>query len=290
MKTKMILRGCGGTLVASLVAMSAILSSCSSQTREEINGPAVDCRVEVQGNNFDADLRATSIGRLRVISSVGNYNQLTQLKGGAETFTLPNRQRQTLLFVAGEKSNLSSLTAAAFNAHTLNTADYFGNKGSEPRLFVGSTVLERRLDTAPLSLPIEFSPVYAKCCYSVSLSKPTGTFDIESVKVCNIPTTFSLGGVQTAYKGPYTSFDFGKKQDATFFLPEHDPEDVNNRTYLRVLIKTKPGSESKSKLPPEGKEFFVVLKDPYTSVYDGKIVRAHHYKMNVTINTKPFEK
>ena len=104
--------------------------------------------------------------------------------------------------------------------------------------------------------------------------------------IANVPPTFFLGGVKTYYTSPstnYKTFNMGGGKTGVCYLPEHDPSDVNNRTYIGIEVKT-PWEDTNNL-----QEYYVVVHEPYDDVNYGKIIRGRHYKMTITLPVKIFD-
>lgn len=265
-----------------LTILFTLFFSCSKelQLQEETK---VEVSLEVRGG-FNEDLRTNQVQRLRVIASLDNYNALARMEADKFTFRLPTSKKQTLLFVANEKESLNTLTAASFNSFVLNTATYFGTSGTlDPQLYVGSRIVGVRYET-PISIPflyVPLFPAYAKLSYNIELrSQPQENLQLKKVRLINVPEQFSLGGAKTYYTGGYTSFDLGDSPSGICFLPEHDPANSNKQTMLELWVM----DLNKLTAHPNGFKFYIAIKDPYTSVDDGKVVRGHHYKLNQPIS------
>ena len=188
---------------------------------------------------------------------------------------------------------MGALQATEFNKKELRTVDYFGANGkTEPKLYVGSLSLKDGVETVP---SISLAPTYAKLSYKIRfLDEPRSSTpgpelravhprEVTKVWIAKVPPTFFLGGVKTYYTSPdadYKTFELGKEKCGVCYLPEHDPSNINNRTYIGVQVKTP--WEAGNNLH----EYYVVVHEPYDNVNYGKIVRGRHYKMTVTLPVK----
>ena len=104
--------------------------------------------------------------------------------------------------------------------------------------------------------------------------------------IAKVPPTFFLGGVNTYYTSPaigYKTFELGKDKTGVCYLPEHDPSDIKDRTYIGIEVKTP--WEATNNLH----RYYVVVHEPYDDVNYGKIIRGRHYKMTVTLPVKIFD-
>ena len=279
-----------------LTAMAIVgsLGACADRNAKE---PQDALTTSVKASSVDGDLRAGEIDKLRVISSVLNYNQELDVLSDKVHFTLPSNEKQTLFFVAGERESLSTLRATEFNQKEFNTADYFGTDGKiEPKLYVGTLSVGDGVKAIPS--PLSLTPTYAKLSYKIrfldertsSASKPElraiHPREVTNVWIANVPPTFFLGGVKTYYTSPstnYKTFNMGGGKIGACYLPEHDPSDVNNRTYIGIEVKTP--WEATNNL----QEYYVVVHEPYDNVNYGKIIRGRHYKMTITLPVKIFD-
>ena len=146
--------------------------------------------------------------------------------------------------------------------------------------------------------PITLTPTYAKLSYKIHfLDERTSSAsmpelralhprEVTKVWIAKVPPTFSLGGVKTYYTCPatdYKTFELGKDKSGVCYLPEHDPSDINNRTYIGVEVKTP--WEAANNLH----RYYVVVHEPYDNVNYGKIIRGRHYNMTITLPVKIFD-
>lgn len=278
-----------------LVAMALVgsLGACADRNAKK---PQDALTMSVNASSVDGDLRAGEIDKLRVISSVLNYNQELDVRSDKVYFKLPSNEKQTLFFVAGERESLSRLRATEFNQKEFNTEDYFGTDGkTEPKLYVGTLSVGDGVKVLP---PLSLTPTYAKLSYKIrfldertsSASKPElraiHPREVTKVWIAKVPPTFFLGGVKTYYTSPaigYKTFELGKDKTGVCYLPEHDPSDINNRTYIGIEVKTP--WEATNNL----QEYYVVVHEPYDDVNYGKIIRGRHYKMTITLPVKIFD-
>ena len=85
-----------------LTAMAIVgsLGACADRNAKE---PQDALTMSVNASSVDGDLRAGEISKLRVISSVQNYNEELSVRSDKVHFTLPSNEKQTLFFVAGER-------------------------------------------------------------------------------------------------------------------------------------------------------------------------------------------
>mgnify|MGYP000953105630 CR=1 FL=1 len=275
-----------------LVAMALVgsLGACADRNAKK---PQDALTMSVNASSVDGDLRAGEIDKLRVISSVLNYNQELDVRSDKVYFKLPSNEKQTLFFVAGERESLSRLRATEFNQKEFNTEDYFGTDGkTEPKLYVGTLSVGDGVKVLP---PLSLTPTYAKLSYKIrfldertsSDSKPElraiHPREVTKVWIAKVPPTFFLGGVKTYYTSPaigYKTFELGKDKTGVCYLPEHDPSDINNRTYIGIEVKTP--WEAANNL----QEYYVVVHEPYDNVNYGKIIRGRHYNMTITLPVK----
>lgn len=276
-----------------LTAMAIVgsLGACADRNAKE---PQDALTMSVNASSVDGDLRAGEISKLRVISSVQNYNEELSVRSDKVHFTLPSNEKQTLFFVAGERESLSTLRATEFNQKEFNTADYFGTNGkTEPKLYVASLSVSDGVKAIPS--PLSLTPTYAKLSYKIrfldertsSASRPElralHPREVTKVWIAKVPPTFFLGGVKTYYTSPaigYKTFELGKDKTGVCYLPEHDPSDINDRTYIGIEVKTP--WEAVNNL----KEYYVVVHEPYDNVNYGKIIRGRHYNMTITLPVK----
>ena len=280
--------------IVSLFAAMLIVGSLGSCTDRDAKNPQDALTASVNASSIDGELRAGEISKLRVISSAHRYNREVTVQQNKVRFTLPSNEKQTLFFVAGERENLGALQATEFNQKELRTVDYFGANGkTEPKLYVGSLSLKDGVEAVP---SISLAPTYAKLSYKIRfLDEPRSSTpgpelraawpprEVTKVWIAKVPPTFSLGGVKTYYTCPatdYKTFQLGEEKRGVCYLPEHDPSDINNRTYIGIEVKTP--CEAVNNL----KEYYVVVHEPYDNVNYGKIVRGRHYKMTVTLPVK----
>ena len=279
--------------IVSLFAAMLIVGSLGACTDRDAKNPQDGVTASVNASSVDGELRAGEISKLRVISSAHRYNREVTVQQNKVRFTLPSNEKQTLFFVAGERENLSALQATEFNQKELRTVDYFGANGkTEPKLYVGSLSLKDGVEAIP---SISLAPTYAKLSYKIrflnerrsSTSGPelraARPREITKVWIAKVPPTFFLGGVKTYYTSPdtdYKTFELGKDKRGVCYLPEHDPSDVNNRTYIGIEVKTP--WEAVNNL----KEYYVVVHEPYDNVNYGKIIRGRHYNMTITLPVK----
>lgn len=278
-----------------LTAMAIVgsLGACADRNAKE---PQDALTTSVKASSVDGDLRAGEIDKLRVISSVLNYNQELDVLSDKVYFKLPSNEKQTLFFVAGERESLSTLRATEFNQKEFNTEDYFGTDGkTEPKLYVGTLSVGDGVKVLP---PLSLTPTYAKLSYKIRfLDERTSSAsmpelrslpprEVTKVKIVNVPPTFLLGGVKTFYTRPstnYKTFNMGGGKTGVCYLPEHDPSDVNYRTYIEIEVKT-------PWLPTNNLHtYYTVVHEPYDNVNYGKIIRGRHYKMTITLPVKIFD-
>lgn len=278
-----------------LVAMALVgsLGACADRNAKK---PQDALTMSVNASSVDGDLRAGEISKLRVISSVLNYNQELDVLSDKVHFNLPSNEKQTLFFVAGERESLSTLRATEFNQKEFNTEDYFGTDGkTEPKLYVGTLSVGDGVKVLP---PLSLTPTYAKLSYKIRfLDERTSSAsmpelrslpprEVTKVKIVNVPPTFLLGGVKTFYTRPstnYKTFNMGGGKTGVCYLPEHDPSDVNYRTYIEIEVKT-------PWLPTNNLHtYYTVVHEPYDNVNYGKIIRGRHYKMTITLPVKIFD-
>lgn len=278
-----------------LAAMALVgsLGACADRNAKE---PQDALTTSVKASSVDGDLRAGEIDKLRVISSVLNYNQELDVLSDKVHFKLPSNEKQTLFFVAGERESLSTLRATEFNQKEFNTEDYFGTDGkTEPKLYVGTLSVGDGVKVLP---PLSLTPTYAKLSYKIRfLDERTSSAsmpelrslpprEVTKVKIVNVPPTFLLGGVKTFYTSPstnYKTFNMGGGKTGVCYLPEHDPSDVNYRTYIEIEVKT-PWLSSNNL-----HKYYTVVHEPYDDVNYGKIIRGRHYKMTITLPVKIFD-
>ena len=278
-----------------LAAMALVgsLGACADRNAKE---PQDALTTSVKASSVDGDLRAGEIDKLRVISSVLNYNQELDVLSDKVHFKLPSNEKQTLFFVAGERESLSTLRATEFNQKEFNTEDYFGTDGkTEPKLYVGTLSVGDGVKVLP---PLSLTPTYAKLSYKIRfLDERTSAAsmpelrslpprEVTKVKIVNVPPTFLLGGVKTFYTSPstnYKTFNMGGGKTGVCYLPEHDPSDVNYRTYIEIEVKT-PWLSSNNL-----HKYYTVVHEPYDDVNYGKIIRGRHYKMTITLPVKIFD-
>lgn len=278
-----------------LVAMALVgsLGACADRNAKE---PQDALTTSVKASSVDGDLRTGEISKLRVISSI-HYNKELNVQYDQVHFTLPSNEKQTLFFVAGERESLSVLRATEFNQKEFKTEDYFGIDGkTEPKLYVGSLSVSDGVKALPS--PLSLTPTYAKLSYKIrfldertsSASKPElralHPREVTKVWIAKVPPTFFLGGVKTYYTSPaigYKTFELGKDKTGVCYLPEHDPSDINDRTYIGIEVKTP--WEATNNLH----RYYVVVHEPYDDVNYGKIIRGRHYKMTVTLPVKIFD-
>lgn len=277
-------------IVIRLLAAMAIVGSlgaCADRNAEDPQGASA---VSVKASSVDGDLRAGEISSLRVISSVQNYNKLLSVQSDQVNFRLPTNEKQTLFFVAGERDDLGALRATEFNQKELNTQQYFGTDGkTEPKLYVGTLSVNDGVNSIS---PITLTPTYAKLSYKIRFLNERRSFssgpelrsvrprEITKVWIAKVPPTFSLGGVKTYYTRPatdYETFELGKDKRGVCYLPEHDPSDINDRTYVGIEVKTP--WEAGNNLH----KYYVVVHEPYDNVNYGKIIRGRHYNMTITL-------
>ena len=279
-----------------LLAAMALVGSLGACADRNAKGPQDALTTSVKASSVDGDLRAGEIDKLRVISSVLNYNQELDVRSDKVHFTLPSNEKQTLFFVAGERESLSTLRATEFNQKEFNTEDYFGTDGkTEPKLYVGTLSVGDGVKVLP---PLSLTPTYAKLSYKIRfLNERTSSAsmpelravhprEITKVWIAKVPPTFFLGGVKTYYTSPaigYKTFELGKDKTGVCYLPEHDPSDINDRTYIGIEVKTP--WEAANNL----QEYYVVVHEPYDDVNYGKIIRGRHYKMTITLPVKIFD-
>jgi len=277
-----------------LAAMALVgsLGACADRNAKE---PQDALTTSVKASSVDGELRTGEISKLRVISSI-HYNKELNVQYDQVHFTLPSNEKQTLFFVAGERESLSVLRATEFNQKEFKTADYFGIDGkTEPKLYVGSLSVSDGVKALPS--PLSLTPTYAKLSYKIrfldertsSASKPELRAlhpEVTKVWIAKVPPTFFLGGVKTYYTSPaigYKTFELGKDKTGVCYLPEHDPSDINDRTYIGIEVKTP--WEATNNLH----RYYVVVHEPYDDVNYGKIIRGRHYKMTVTLPVKIFD-
>lgn len=276
-----------------LLAAMAIVGSLGACADRNAKEPQDALTMSVNASSVDGDLRAGEISKLRVISSVQNYNEELSVRSDKVHFTLPSNEKQTLFFVAGERESLSTLRATEFNQKEFNTEDYFGTNGkTEPKLYVGTLSVGDGVKVLP---PLSLTPTYAKLSYKIRfLDERTSSAsmpelralhprEVTKVWIAKVPPTFFLGGVKTYYTSPaigYKTFELGKDKTGVCYLPEHDPSDINNRTYIGIEVKTP--WEATNNL----QEYYVVVHEPYDNVNYGKIIRGRHYNMTITLPVK----
>lgn len=248
--------------------LSVALAACTPSGNQPEGGVA-EYSLRLSGEGVDGTA-LEKIGALRVISSLWSYNKLAVKEGDNFKFTIPTR-KQTLFFVANEKKDLSALTTSSFNQTALNTADYFSNNGQEdPKLYVAAKQIESHMSAGGLS-SLEMRPAYAKLSFKIADNDAGRT--IKSITIEHVPTQFMLGGAKTNYPSNaanYMKFTLAPTATGFCYLPEHDPADVNNRTTIKIITS-------------DSKAFYTVIKEPYSSVDDGKIVRGRHYNMSITL-------
>lgn len=279
-----------------LLAAMALVGSLGACADRDAKKPQDAFTVSVNASSADGELRTGEISKLRVISSI-HYNKELNVQYDQVHFTLPSNEKQTLFFVAGERESLSALRATEFNQKEFKTEDYFGVDGkNEPKLYVGSLSVSDGVKAIPS--PLSLTPTYAKLSYKIrfldertsSASKPElGALhprEVTKVKIVNVPSTFFLGGVKTYYTSPstdYKTFNMGGGKIGACYLPEHDPSDVNYRTYIEIEVKT-------PWLPTNNLHtYYTVVHEPYDNVNYGKIIRGRHYKMTITLPVKIFD-
>ena len=279
-----------------LLAAMAIVGSLGACADRNAKEPQDALTVSVNASSADGELRTGEISKLRVISSI-HYNKELNVQYDQVHFTLPSNEKQTLFFVAGERESLSVLRATEFNQKEFKTEDYFGIDGkTEPKLYVGSLSVSDGVKALPS--PLSLTPTYAKLSYKIrfldertsSASKPElralHPREVTKVWIAKVPPTFFLGGVKTYYTSPaigYKTFELGKDKTGVCYLPEHDPSDINDRTYIGIEVKTP--WEATNNLH----RYYVVVHEPYDDVNYGKIIRGRHYKMTVTLPVKIFD-
>ena len=282
--------------VIRLLAAMAIVGSLGACADRGAKNPQDALTASVNASSVDGELRAGEISSLRVISSVQNYNKLLSVQSDQVNFRLPTNEKQTLFFVAGERESLSTLRATEFNQKEFNTEDYFGTDGkTEPKLYVGTLSVGDGVKVLP---PLSLTPTYAKLSYKIRfLDERTSSAsmpelrslpprEVTKVKIVNVPPTFLLGGVKTFYTSPstnYKTFNMGGGKTGVCYLPEHDPSDVNYRTYIEIEVKT-PWLSSNNL-----HKYYTVVHEPYDDVNYGKIIRGRHYKMTITLPVKIFD-
>ncbi|WP_314863295.1 hypothetical protein [Porphyromonas endodontalis] len=281
-------------IVIRLLAAMAIVGSLGACADRGAKNPQDALTASVNASSVDGELRAGEISSLRVISSAQNYNKLLSVQSDQVNFRLPTNEKQTLFFLAGERDDLGALRATEFNQKELNTQQYFGTDGkTEPKLYVGTLSVNDGVNSIS---PITLTPTYAKLSYKIrflnerrsSTSGPelraVWPREVTKVWIAKVPPTFSLGGVKTYYTCPatdYKTFELGKDKTGVCYLPEHDPSDVNNRTYIGIEVKT-PWLPANNNL----QEYYVVVHEPYDNVNYGKIIRGRHYNMTITLPVK----
>lgn len=281
-------------IVIRLLATMAIVGSLGACADRNAKDPQGASAVSVKASSVDGELRTGEISSLRVISSAQNYNKLLSVQSDQVNFRLPTNEKQTLFFVAGEQDDLGALRATEFNQKELNTQQYFGTNGkTEPKLYVGTLSVNDGVNSIS---PITLTPTYAKLSYKIyflnercsSTSGPelrvAWPREVTKVWIAKVPPTFSLGGVKTYYTCPatdYKTFELGKSESGVCYLPEHDPSDINDRTYIGIEVKTP--WEAANNLH----RYYVVVHEPYDNVNYGKIIRGRHYNMTITL---PVEK
>lgn len=279
-----------------LLAAMALVGSLGACADRNAKKPQDALTTSVKASSVDGELRAGEIDKLRVISSVLNYNQELDVLSDKVHFKLPSNEKQTLFFVAGERESLSTLRATEFNQKEFNTEDYFGTDGkTEPKLYVGTLSVGDGVKVLP---PLSLTPTYAKLSYKIRfLDERTSSAsmpelrslpprEVTKVKIVNVPPTFLLGGVKTFYTSPstnYKTFNMGGGKTGVCYLPEHDPSDVNYRTYIEIEVKT-PWLSSNNL-----HKYYTVVHEPYDNVNYGKIIRGRHYKMTITLPVKIFD-
>ena len=283
-------------IVIRLLAAMAIVGSLGACADRGAKNPQDALTASVNASSVDGELRAGEISSLRVISSAQNYNKLLSVQSDQVNFRLPTNEKQTLFFLAGERDDLGALRATEFNQKELNTQQYFGTDGkTEPKLYVGTLSVNDGVNSIS---PITLTPTYAKLSYKIrflnehtsSASRPElraiHPREVTKVWIANVPPTFFLGGVTTYYTSPstnYKTFNMGGGKTGVCYLPEHDPSDVNNRTYIGIEVKTP--WEATNNL----QEYYVVVHEPYDDVNYGKIIRGRHYRMTITLPVKIFD-
>lgn len=279
-----------------LLAAMTLVGSLGACADRDAKKPQDAFTVSVNASSADGELRTGEISKLRVISSI-HYNKELNVQYDQVHFTLPSNEKQTLFFVAGERESLSALRATEFNQKEFKTEDYFGIDGkTEPKLYVGSLSVSDGVKALPS--PLSLTPTYAKLSYKIrfldertsSASKPElralHPREVTKVWIAKVPPTFFLGGVKTYYTSPaigYKTFELGKDKTGVCYLPEHDPSDINDRTYIGIEVKTP--WEATNNLH----RYYVVVHEPYDDVNYGKIIRGRHYKMTVTLPVKIFD-
>ena len=279
-----------------LLAAMTLVGSLGACADRDAKKPQDAFIVSVNASSADGELRTGEISKLRVISSI-HYNKELNVQYDQVHFTLPSNEKQTLFFVAGERESLSALRATEFNQKEFKTEDYFGIDGkTEPKLYVGSLSVSDGVKALPS--PLSLTPTYAKLSYKIrfldertsSASKPElralHPREVTKVWIAKVPPTFFLGGVKTYYTSPaigYKTFELGKDKTGVCYLPEHDPSDINDRTYIGIEVKTP--WEATNNLH----RYYVVVHEPYDDVNYGKIIRGRHYKMTVTLPVKIFD-
>lgn len=277
-------------IVIRLLAAMAIVGSLGACADRNAKDPQGASAVSVKASSVDGELRTGEISSLRVISSVQNYNKLLSVQSDQVNFRLPTNEKQTLFFVAGERDDLGALRATEFNQKELNTQQYFGTDGkTEPKLYVGTLSVNDGVNSIS---PITLTPTYAKFSYKIRFLNERRSFssgpelrsvrprEITKVWIAKVPPTFSLGGVKTYYTRPatdYETFELGKDKRGVCYLPEHDPSDINDRTYVGIEVKTP--WEAGNNLH----KYYVVVHEPYDNVNYGKIIRGRHYNMTITL-------
>lgn len=277
-------------IVIRLLAAMAIVGSLGACADRNAKDPQGASAVSVKASSVDGELRTGEICSLRVISSVQNYNKLLSVQSDQVNFRLPTNEKQTLFFVAGERDDLGALRATEFNQKELNTQQYFGTDGkTEPKLYVGTLSVNDGVNSIS---PITLTPTYAKLSYKIRFLNERRSFssgpelrsvrprEITKVWIAKVPPTFSLGGVKTYYTRPatdYETFELGKDKRGVCYLPEHDPSDINDRTYVGIEVKTP--WEAGNNLH----KYYVVVHEPYDNVNYGKIIRGRHYNMTITL-------
>lgn len=273
-----------------LLAAMTLVGSLGACADRDAKKPQDAFTVSVNASSADGELRTGEISKLRVISSI-HYNKELNVQYDQVHFTLPSNEKQTLFFVAGERESLSALRATEFNQKEFKTEDYFGIDGkTEPKLYVGSLSVSDGVKALPS--PLSLTPTYAKLSYKIrfldertsSASKPElralHPREVTKVWIAKVPPTFFLGGVKTYYTSPaigYKTFELGKDKTGVCYLPEHDPSDINDRTYIGIEVKTP--WEAANNLH----RYYVVVHEPYDNVNYGKIIRGRHYNMTITL-------
>lgn len=279
------------------MVLATALAVCFSCAREPLSATqetpmSITVETRLQGSspsiNTDAD-KEDQVTKVRMVSR--GATQLENISG-ATNVTFPVKYftgQQNFFFIANEKENLSAITPETFNQKEFNTIDYISPPFLMTAVLKNVYVQTVGENTQLNASTVQLERVFARLKYTIDVTGVTG-LSVKSIKIINIPSRFTLGGMITQY--PRNSghayiqrellaapVNLANNYSGYVYLPEHNPANEANRTKMEMTFidNNNPGND----MGPYSFE----IKEPYSSVNDGKIVRNGNYVITIKLQS-----